>query len=253
VLVSSAKVGIVRPPRFQPSKGVPMMRRFNRIARALACCGGTALITGSLLASVPAHAAPSLIGTTVNAQVLAPALSADFSNLNIAVTAAVEISAGDGSAIGNGFLLTGVFNGGNLPEQVDFDALTISLRILAGDPGPPLNTGAGAGAKWLFSGLDIAGFDIIGAAITANSGFSNFASNWLSFDDATDIVTLAIDTMAFTAGTGGNSAFGELTITLNTRAITEPPNPPLPEPGSIALACVALLSLWATRRRQTNG
>lgn len=229
-----------------------MMRKSDGFAGALARCGGAALIAASLLAGVPAQAA-GLMGTTVSAQLLSPTDGVDVTNSLITVTGGVEVSAGDGSLIGDsGFMGTGSFNGSDLPEQVDFDEFTIALRILAGAGGDglPLTTGFSNGAQWVFSDLDIAGFNIVGAAITANSGFINFSSSWLDFDDTTDIVSLAIDTMQFIAGSGGNSAFGELTITLSTRAISEPPGPSVPEPGSVALAGVALLSLWFTRRRR---
>lgn len=194
------------------------------------------------------------MGTTVSAQLLSPADGVDLTNALMTVTGGVEVSAGDGSSVGAA-LLTGSFAGADLPEQVDFDEFTIALRILAGAGGGqvPLTTGFGAGAQWVFFDLDIAGFSIVGASITANAGFSNFSSGWLSFDDTADVVRLAIDTMEFTPGSGGNSAFGTLTITLTTRAITEPPGPTVPEPGTAALFGLAGVSLWLARRRRTPG
>ncbi|WP_326543045.1 PEP-CTERM sorting domain-containing protein [Pseudorhodoferax sp.] len=187
--------------------------------------------------------AAGLVGDEVQITLDAPTgISGDPMPVNLVDLATVaspglESSAGDGSNVGS-FMLPGEF--------IDFDAYTITVRIGTG----AVDTrgqfpGYGADAVYLFESLDIAGEIIIGASITANSGFSNFNAAWLQMLGP-DALSLALDTMLFSPGLPDAQTFGELTITLLTR-VDE--NNHVPEPGSLLLAGLALAALRFGGRR----
>lgn len=221
--------------------------RRGSAARALAAV----VLTLGLTAGGAAHA--GLVGTSVTATLESPNGVVGLpdpvllSDTVTVVSPGVEITAGDGTNVGS-FMLTNAVS-----EAIDFGDFTISVRVINGDPGSA-GTGYLSGARYVFSDLDILGLDIVGAVITAQSGFSNFDAAWLGFDDATDVVTLALDTMLMSGATT-DDRIGDLTITLQTRQACVPGTPgcdggDVPEPASLMLAALGLAALTTSSRRR---
>lgn len=157
------------------------------------------------------------------------------------VGAGNEIAAGDGSNIG-GFMLPGEF--------INLGAYTIQLRIGTGavNGQGQQYPGFANGAAYLFEDLDITGEVIVGASITANSGFSNFSAGWLSLLGPNG-VSLNIGDMLFTGGQSDSNTFGLITITLQTRP--GDPGNNVPEPGGLLLALMALGAWRAAAARRS--
>ena len=195
------------------------------------------------LGSTQVHA--SLVGTMVDVTLSSPIDSVLVTDLGVMVGAGAEIAPSiDPSNIGgaSGVMLTGATHS----EFIDIDAFSITLRLLAGASGPPPTTGWGANAAFIFSGLNIAGMDIIGVTLSDLGGIANFDSTWATLDSASQI-SLRQDLIAFTVPNSGTT-YGDLRINLVTQATG--PGPGVPEPGSMALVGLALVSLWAGGRRR---
>ena len=199
------------------------------------------LAWGSLFA-IQAHA--SLIGDQVTVALTGSGNGLDNTD-TVFVTAGVEFQPGNGTNIGNSVLLTG----GVEQERIDIGSTTIFLRVLGYEYSPGVySAGFNAAAKYVFSGLDITDETIIGITGTA-TGVSNFNSNWFTLDNSNQ-VSFAIGRVEFIPVASGDT-FGDFTITLSTRSNVPPPGS-APEPGSLALAGLALAALGWSRRRRTS-
>jgi len=226
--------------------------RFTRLALS------AVLLALSGLAST-VHAAPvGLIGDSIDVLLTSPADSVSLQDTGLVVSNLVEISSNNVPAStigGSGSLLPGV--GGTDGESIDLRSFSIVLRLLAGAgsgaANDPLVTGWSAGAKYVFSDLDLNAadnLDIVGVSAAATGGtISNFSSSWAHFDNAHQI-SFDIDQIQFLQGVG--TTYGQVTLTLLTRT-TSTPGPTVPEPGSLALAGLALSALWAGSRRRQSG
>ena len=200
------------------------------------------------LGSTQVHA--GLVGTMVDVTLSSPGDGLLLTDLGVLVGAGPEIAPGiDPSNIGGatGIMLTG----GTASEFIDIGDFSISLRLLAGASGPP-TTGWAANAAYIFSGLTIAGMDITGVTLSDLGGIANFDAGWATRDSASQI-SLRLDLIEFTVPNSGTT-YGDLRINLVTQA-TGPgpgpgPGPGVPEPGSMALVGLALVSLWAAGRRR---
>ncbi len=213
----------------------------NLMARQALCASLVSLLC---LAAAPANA--TLIGDSVTAQLVSPGgLLSDPTPINLsdtvtAVSPGIEIAAGNGTNIG-GFMLTGV----GVQESIDFQDFSIVLRLLAGDPAHPDLTGYAAGAKYVFSGLNLSGGETItGVSLTAVS-IANLNQAWVSLDNPNQI-SFALDLLQFVVPASGTT-FGDVTINIAHRLVTPPT---VPEPASLLLAGEALLGLWQTGRRR---
>ena len=199
------------------------------------------------LGSTQVHA--GLVGTMVDVTLSSPGDGLLLTDLGVLVGAGPEIAPGiNPSNIGGatGAMLTGA----TASEFIDIGDFSISLRLLAGASGPPPTTGWAANAAYIFSGLNIVGMDIIGVTLSELGGIANFDAGWATRDSASQI-SLRLDLIAFTVPNSGTT-YGDLRINLVTQATGPGPGPGLgvPEPGSMALVGLALVSLWASGRRR---
>ncbi len=219
----------------QPTLRMPSAR--------LAHCAS--LVSLLCLAAAPAHA--DLIGDSVTATLSSPnGLLSSITPINLTdtvtvVTPGIEIAAGNGTNIG-GFMLTGV----GVQESIDFQEFSIVLRLLAGDPAHPDQTGYAAGAKYVFSDLNLSGGETItGVSLTAVS-IANLNQGWVTLDNPNQI-SFALDQIQFVMPAAGTT-FGDVTISFAHGVVA----PTVPEPASLLLAGVALLGLWQTGRGRSR-
>lgn len=213
------------------------MRTLAKFIVSLACA--TALVG-------PVQAA-SLTGDSVEVKLSMPnGITGDPTpatlTTSVVVGAGVEVAAGDGSDVGN-FMLT---NAQAISEFIDFDAFTINLRLLNGDPDNEALLGFGAGAAYLFSDLNIAGKVIVGGSLSDLGGFSNFSTAWLGFNGL-DAFSLALDTIELADRGQGIGRFGDLQITLLVRDDDQDPGR-VPLPASLLLIGAGLIALRISRR-----
>jgi len=164
-------------------------------------------------------------------------------------------------------------------ELVELIGDSIHIRSGAGDtkaPGPNnlrtglLGSGGSDKARYVFSGLGIAGANITGYSIstldTSGAGAGTFSgviggTTFLSLADTDangsfDKLTFNLEDLRFVSRLGLASPyqnFADFTISLISTPITVPPPPPpppaaVPEPASLLLVLAALASVGATRR-----
>jgi hypothetical protein len=154
----------------------------------------------------------------------------------------------DGSIIGDQFLLPAEF--------ISLVGTEIRLRLAQGttDGSTGYVGAAGVPATLTFSGLAVAGQNIVGLTLGFHDGFgasgtvgiANLAalnaSNWIRLT-ASDTVAVNLDTLRFLdRGNGESANFADIRIALQTA--------PVPEPETWALMLGGLLAAGLLRRRQ---
>lgn len=216
------------------------------------CLRHVAVPLALLAATHLAHA--SLIGQPITVQLSSPNGCAACSGaVNVSDTIVVgsgpESAAGDAATtIGKDWMLSGVSNGSAVSEFIDLGVDNIALRILgyAGEG----EAGWGSGARYVFTGLQnfaggtVTGIDVSGSGLT--QAVLDDLANIVSFDALASSISVRLDLLAFV--NVGGADVGDLAIRLRTRTNEGT----VPEPGTVALAGMALLALAATARRRTR-
>lgn len=204
----------------------------------------------TLLINVPAQAA---LSTDVTVKLIAPGgLQGDSTPIDLTQVAplATGILAANlgGSGDISGMMLDN--------EKIVFSGNSIELRVAAGfDDGlGNFSTGylgsGGSHARYVLSGLDIAGQTIVGFSAYAFDGFGNAGfAGLLSPANPTDTIQLLspssvsfnLDDLQFKdRGLGGSGNFAEFRIDLVTQ--------PVPEPSTLALFVAGGLAVVGVRR-----
>jgi len=213
---------------------------------------GFALL-GTLALSLAAHAA---LLSPVQVQLLAPGGYTDGTSTDstpISATESAAVATGVSAGIGDvgGWMLD--------DEFIQFDGNSIKLRLEHGaDSNGIFSTGylgvAGEHARYVFSGLNIAGFTITGVLASAldfsNSGDTGLAGPGTAQDyvhlDNGHTVSFDIDELLFVGTHTFNGGYRYMDVRLDL--LTRPDNGnPVPEPGSLALALLGMGLLWRGR------
>jgi hypothetical protein len=237
------------------------MRLASFLARSLV---GTAVGSLLVLSSLSARAD---FQSDIMVKLIAPGgIQGDSTPISVsqlvnAASLTTGVQAGDGGAIGSGWMLAG--------EEVTFNGNSIHVRSYAGwddlgSGGSSIMTGylgsGGDHARYEFDGLSIAGKTIIGLTVYAfdgyaTSGFSGLAgpaaASLVHLIDA-DTISLDLDSILFVdRGTGTSTAHADFRIDLITQDNGTGPGGGnnLPEPASLALFAIAALGAGAARRR----
>ncbi|WIT13916.1 PEP-CTERM sorting domain-containing protein [Paucibacter sediminis] len=214
---------------------------------------GFALL-GSLALSLAAHAA---LLSPVQVQLLAPGGYTDGTN-----TDSTPISATESAAVATGVSVgSGDVGGWMLSDEfIQFDGNSIRLRLEAGaDSNGIFSTGylgaAGEHARYVFSGLNITGFTIVGVLASAFDGFADSGSTGLAGPGpAQDFVHLLdahsvsfdLDELLFVGTHTFNGVYRYMDVRLDLQTRPDTSNP-VPEPGSLALTLLAMGLLWRGR------
>ena len=229
--------------------------------RRLLCAASGALLA---LSSLSAHAD---LQSTVTVSLIAPGgITSDPTPISLQQTVApadfaTGISTGDGSPIG-GMMLAG--------EEIYFVGNTIRVSAYGGGSNQQGQSitgylgAAGQHARYVFDGLSIAGFTIVGASISAFDGYAASGTSGLDSPAATsllhwvdaDTVELYLDDIIFTdrgLNTGSSEDHADFLITLLTRPGEPDPGNQVPEPASLALVLTAALGAGVAKRRERRG
>jgi len=220
-----------------------------RLASSLPFARGLGLLA-ALTLSLAAQAA---LLSPVQVQLLAPGGS---------VQDATPINASESAAVATGIApLSGDVGAKMLDDEfIQFDGNSIKIRLEAGDDSTGIfRTGyLGDGiehARYVFGDLNISGFTIVGVLASAFDGFANGGSTGLAgpgpaqdFVHLLDAHTVSfdLDELLFDPAHTFNGVYRYMDVRLDLQTRPNTGNP-VPEPGSLALALLAMGLLWRGR------